>query len=474
MKLLSILIPMVLISLYSPIQAQKSVIEELVPQTSECENDLPRYYNHTQPYCGISLLDSNCFTLTRSFQDPFRTISWPGCFSGSALHNPRWFTFVAGSDSIQFEFTIDYCQNGQGAQLAVYGPFDPTIEFDTSETSEGINPTIERLKSNCTLTRCHMNETLTARVRTSPGHLYGIVMDGCNGDICNISYRVIKGGEDPLIKGTLLPPSYDRRFFKNDSICEGATINFLNKNDLFNTMATNWTLRDETGNLILDTIIYKKAGLRSDISLTLNLSGDYELCLTELNPCDTTEASCIQIVVYPEDTIRRRDTICKGGKFNTGRYDWVSPSGQLITPDNGPIDVYKAGLSQYTASIQNPLGCYQEAELELFVIDKTYKECLFGRSRNHKPDSAFSALKVFPNPTQDYLKVHISARKSRQYTLELLDWRGQTHLSKSYFIKTQTHFTGLDLGHCSRGLYLLLLRNQEGEVIDRRKVVLVE
>lgn len=336
-----------------------------------CDEDPPRYYNHTAPICGLSDLDGACLKLTGIAQKPYPTgpLTWPGCGGSFALHNPNWVTFVAGSNNITLDIIIDACQNGGGAQVAVYGPLDCALEFDTTEMEPGIDPTADQLLSNCSFVNCQQGN-IVFDVNTIPGEIYGIVFDGCNGDICDVSIEVEDGGDAPSLDGTLEEPVFDNAGLGPDSLCEGATTIFSLENEIQGACATTWELVDDMGNIVYDTTTTGVGNQVTSIEYTFDVPGEYELCVVATNLCDETDPTCIPIIVFPLETIEERDTICEGGDMNSGTYVWDGPLGNPVTPNNGPIDVFRTGLTRYTGTEVNALGCEVEVVLDLFVIDE--------------------------------------------------------------------------------------------------------
>jgi hypothetical protein len=81
------------------------------------------------------------------------------------------------------------CTNNRGAQYAIYKlPVDSICQ--ANET--GVNPDslASNIISDCTWAACSL-DTFEMTVKTVPGNIYGFLIDGCDGDICDVNLSII-------------------------------------------------------------------------------------------------------------------------------------------------------------------------------------------------------------------------------------------------------------------------------------------
>lgn len=325
-------------------------IKEIPP----CDGDPPRYFNHTTPICGLDVLDNFCIDMTAG-DYPLSGQSWPGC-SSWGLHNPNWFSFIAGAENLEISIDITNCNNNAGAQVAMYElPCDQ--EFDPGQP--GIDPTTigDDLVSDCVYAACNQGN-VTFQAITEVGQLYGIVFDGCNGDVCHIEIDITVGGDPPELDDDILdePTFPDEDLgFNQDTICWGAEdVPFAISQEVPGACRYIWTLN---GDSIEDATNMTTELIDFDDPL---MPGLHEVCVSASNYCDTTDPVCIEVLVVALDPYYTVDTICEGDS-----YTWIGPFGEVLG-NFGPFDGV-TGPQNYTETTMNAYSCEVPAELDLYV-----------------------------------------------------------------------------------------------------------
>ncbi len=209
----------------------------------------------------------------------------PPGFCTNQVHHMQWIAFIAGSTNLTLSLKVFGCQLGEGLEVGIY---------------ESLDCKTFKLVSNCDTDI--PNNTTQNFTNTTPlvvGQYYYWVMDGSQNDICNYTISVVKGttkvgelpnsgnisGETVACSGTStpykvqLPPGASRFVWT------------LNGNTIANS-------QDTTVNIIWQT------------------PGNYNLCVTASNACDTAAPSCKNILVKKIPDTKLIGTICEGECYN--------------------------------------------------------------------------------------------------------------------------------------------------------------
>ncbi len=314
----------------------------------------PSSYCQTTPLCGLAALDAYCMNMEVNGGDE----NWPGC--NVFLHDPNWFSFVAGSDNLSIQVQISDCLTGAGVQIEMY-------EIDCTTDLGPNQPPCPASDLAPPLANCIFSETAQPpgsapifNVATEFGHVYGIVFDGWGGDLCTIEIDVLEGADPPSLDGIMLPePEWDDDAFpfEGDTICAGAEdVRFaVDQTTVVGACRFDWTLDGVTipdgTNDFEEFIDFPDPGL-------------YEVCFFASNFCDSTEPVCVEVFVAALDPVETIDTICEGDD-----YVWMNPFGGIF-PFNPAFDSEEGGDYVYTSFAQNLAGCEVDATLYLHVLEE--------------------------------------------------------------------------------------------------------
>jgi gliding motility-associated-like protein len=317
-----------------------------------CEGEAPYFYDQTEIICGLDALDGYCLDMRPPYGPA--ALPWPGCPSVS-FHNPSWFTFVAGAEDLEIEVFISDCIQNQGVQIALY-ELDCEIDFDPTNP-DGTQPTADMLVSPCSFVTAPTQGSVIFNTTTESGQVYGIIVDGWNGDQCNVSVEeVLVGGDPPELDGTdLEEPSFvDGEFgFLEDTICAGAEdVPFTLEGEVEGACSYRWTLDGED---------IEDGTNSTEEFIDFPEPGTYEICVYASNLCNETDPVCIEVVVAPLEPFITFDTICEGDD-----YVWIGPFGDELTPEPA-INPNNPGTFQYESTAFNQFDCTVPAELNLFI-----------------------------------------------------------------------------------------------------------
>ncbi len=177
---------------------------------------------------------------------------FPGC-TPNVLNNDIWFSFIAGSTSISLEITPFNCQgtpNGTGMQGAIY--------------EGGCGGTLVASQCNCASTAFVLSGSFT------PGQVYYVVFDGCNGDVCDFSVAVLSGSTLPV------PPEAADPLNWALDVCPGANVEYLLNNPTASTF--EWEVQPAS----LGTVTGSPGG---SVSVTWAGPGTGQLCVESVSAC---------------------------------------------------------------------------------------------------------------------------------------------------------------------------------------------
>ena len=193
--------------------------------------------------------------------------AFPPGYCAPQLHSPSFHPFVAGSETIIFDFFVDQCWYGYGIQVGVY-----SASYDCLNWTNTYYCDPELWPGGHTIPVSGL----------TPGGIYYFVIDGNLGDICNYEIIVTYGSTlPPPISGTpvIQGPS---------SVCEGAPFTLYTIDGVSGTNLYKWEL---------DGVV---VGVEESYSLPSNIPmGSYQLCATPFSPCDDTSGitTCMMIAV---------------------------------------------------------------------------------------------------------------------------------------------------------------------------------
>jgi len=133
-----------------------------------------------------------------------------------------------------------------------------------------------------------------------------MVIDGCNGDVCDFEIDIISGIGSPNIS---ISPA--QAISAPDTVCPGQAIKATYP---LVTHATEyqWTVNGTPVNTMDNTLVHTTPLNQPD--------GPYEICLLKAkNPCDEKDINvCKTVNIKAILPVERFDTICKGANVTVG------------------------------------------------------------------------------------------------------------------------------------------------------------
>lgn len=318
-------------------------------------------------FCGD--LDGYCNTINAN---DVPQLYFFGC-PNSIFNNDEWISFVAGSSTINFEFTTSNCMNESnptslGLQAGIY--YDCTgIPLDTQ----------------CGCVQGTFNLTSDDFI---PGEVYIMVIDGCSGAICDYEIEIIEGSTGG---GPEAPAPIDGMA----NVCPGDPQTYSIPPALAATEYI-WTINPPFGSII---------GATDQTSVVVNWTtpGTAVLCVETSNICETNPVpSCITVTneVVPftfeeHELCLGQSVICAGqsysvpGAYNVNFTSWLGcdsivtclilpvfapptflPPITLCAPNSINIcnQIYNSS-GIYSSSCISYLGCDSSVTVNLAILD---------------------------------------------------------------------------------------------------------
>lgn len=243
-----------------------------------CPGPLPADDCTSAPiFCQVMDLDGYCFSMSADL-----TPAGPGlvCDQGGALDNTHWVAFVASCPSFVLTVSPSNCEdmNGQiGIQVAVY-----------DYGGDGYCPSMDAWPQEviaCQSNPCFSNPVSLTLDNLRIGGLYFLLVDGCGGSVCDVSFSVdtpcdsMGIGDWPFI---MTGP---------DSLCTGSTAGY----QVFQPVGASyfqWLLDGEEFAVTTD----------NQLPVTWPEAGTYQLCVRAGNACIPPDQgpvpNCLTIDVF--------------------------------------------------------------------------------------------------------------------------------------------------------------------------------
>ena len=268
--------------------------------------------------CDIGVLDGYCYTLPAENQ----AAPLVGC-AMNVFNNDRWFGFIASGNFIEIEITATNCL-GLNGNFGVHGGLYGSCIGDVVD-----------VQCNCVL------GSFTLQGATSLGQTYWIGLDGCSGDICDISVAVIRGAGG----FTLDDPERIEGLTQDDDpleICWGYQGYTFTVDNVFGAQQYEWILPD-------GQVIIQDGNISPPVDF--NEIGTFLVCAKALHACDTSEQTCINVttIPLPPDSLYRE--LCE--------------SDPCIPFDDGGC-YRESGF--YDIALRDANGCFFDRTLELLAI----------------------------------------------------------------------------------------------------------
>lgn len=241
----------------------------------------------------------------------------PDDFCTSWVHHISWIAFIAGTPNLQLAVDVSAC-SGRGLEIGIYESLDCEVSN-------------MRRVSNCD-TDVQPGETgiFTATEPLVVGQYYYFVMDGSNDDVCNYTVRVLDGSTSVGALNDI------NRIEGPRLVCPGDTVAF-NVPSRFGANFEEWRI---DGDIV--------ATQDTQLVYTWDQIGNFEVCYSAFNVCDTIPEVCLQVAVRELPEITYTDTLCENGCIYVAEMDTL-----ICTP----------GVTQL--SYELPEGCTQQIEVDL-------------------------------------------------------------------------------------------------------------
>jgi len=315
-------------------------------------NPTIRYFNQRDPLCSVEELNNYQLSMTSLPAYPEQV--WPGCGPEDSIIRPHWITFVATDDQVQLEMQVNACAEQGGVKWAVY---ELPCRFYIGRNDREINPSI--LGSpilGCGSVTNPTQGNIPISFAGARGQLYGILVDGVDGNLCQLNFNSLNTGSlQDLTEVSLNTPTFDSELygFTGDTVCLGAEDVVVSVPSIEDACRYLWRIEQ------LDSTPFFFE-FDPEINLDFPERGNYRVCVYASNFCSTTPYSCIDIVAAPSNSsVVIQDTVCEGDP-----YTWLDNEGNVIR--NLPSQ-NTSGLQQYTEFLDNAGGCSVTANLDLFV-----------------------------------------------------------------------------------------------------------
>ncbi|MFN0033788.1 MAG: HYR domain-containing protein [Saprospiraceae bacterium] len=284
-------------------------------------------------------LDGYCSTINNNnLERPF-----PCCGGQWTLNNDEWFGFFAGTATISIQIVPSNCSSGgsQGLQGAIYDNCPPS----NNPGNAWCNANMMDIQCPCTENSFTLNSTDFV-----VGEVYWIVLDGCNGSVCDYTVNVLEGstvGFAPDNPGVILGTS---------PVCNGSSAGY-SVAVANGATGYNWTLTPSNAGT-LDT-----DGEEVTVTWSPTFSGFAELCVATSNLCYLNpNESCFTIQVLPDAARSESVSFCPGESVSIGGQVYSQPGMVMDTLGSSAggcdtIVTYTLTLLPYQTRSENVSFC---------------------------------------------------------------------------------------------------------------------
>ncbi|MCK4662154.1 MAG: T9SS type A sorting domain-containing protein [Bacteroidales bacterium] len=76
-------------------------------------------------------------------------------------------------------------------------------------------------------------------------------------------------------------------------------------------------------------------------------------------------------------------------------------------------------------------------------------------------------ISIFPNPANEIINIEIKSQKIKSFDAEMYDIQGKLVFMKQY----KSNLINIDISDLSKGIYLLKLKDETGNIIKTKKIV---
>ncbi len=245
-------------------------------------------------------------------------------------NNVHYIAFIAGSSDLGIRIDLSNCTSGNSAlDLGFYESLD--CQDYTAIT-------------NCYDDLLGGQFTIFNATNLTVGQHYYLIMDGSNGAVCDWTFTVVNGS-------TLVNPlSSPEPIEVPELICEDQEFTVSNPTQL-GASIFRWTL---------DGVL---VAISPTFDLIINDPGDYQLCFSESNACDSAEEICEIITVQPRIQHDTTIVICEGDSviYNNIVYQQAGIYSDILIPAEEGCDTI--------AQLNLDYGAVFEGDDEYFICE---------------------------------------------------------------------------------------------------------
>jgi len=216
-------------------------------------------------------------------------------------------------------------------------------------------------------------------------------------------------------------------------------------------------------------------------SITVNFTAGFtntgNICVSASNACGSGAARCYAVTARPaaSGVITGPASVCKTSTqvytiaaiSGAATYTWSVTGGASIIPagTSATVNFNTALSSSATIKVNgnNACGAGQPAQ-KIVAVN-------LGCRTAQEELSAVSALSAYPNPTSGMITLNFSADVKAKYTVKVVDLIGNVVISDVVSAVEGVNMKDLDLSKVAKGMYLLSLENEGGNVQTLRIVV---
>jgi hypothetical protein len=197
-------------------------------------------------------------------------------------------------------------------------------------------------------------------------------------------------------------------------------------------------------------------------------NGTYSLCVAGSNYCRTGAQRCITVRGVPEKpaAINANPTsFCANqsgvqfstpGGIGTNIYNWLLPSGSIITTGQGTTSIVaNMGSANGNVVVTGSNACGSSGSRTL----PTNMNC---REAGDELNGNAHAIKIFPNPADDMVKISFNAKDQASYNITVYDILGKKVVAEGGITKVGLNEHTVNVTKLTKGIYIVALENIDG------------
>lgn len=278
----------------------------------------------------------------KMFDFPNPTAPSPFCSSiGGAPNNSIWLKFVPGSDTVNLNIIPTNCTlvgGLSGIKAAIY-----------SGSCDSLKEVVCQISCPANVINLNNNEFI-------PGNEYWIVLDGCNGSVCDIQFELLSGT-------SFIPKDSLGEIISQDSVCLNSLVNFYIKPSKV-YYDYKWKVDNE--------IIPPQTPNGTDLNYYFTSTGNKKICVNTEIDCIEGSFNLKEIcknvnVSNPNPPTLLNYAVCEGQTVNyEGKY--YKPGIYNFNYNNGKLcdSLVILNINQYPKSLTN-LGT---------IVQKCANDCI--------------------------------------------------------------------------------------------------